>query len=138
MYLLPMVETVPSFNAAKDFVPVSQLARFEFGVVASPSIECQGLQATGGLAQGQSGQGDAMACRATAPFRISWDRGSKRCSACKMTRVPYRGSAPIVNDLIGGHLPFGITTIADAIPQHRAGGVENSRCQQRGTLAIPA
>ncbi len=41
----------------------------------------------------------------------------------KMSRVPYRGSAPIVNDLIGGHLPFGITTIADAIPQHRAGGV---------------
>jgi tripartite-type tricarboxylate transporter receptor subunit TctC len=37
--------------------------------------------------------------------------------------VPYRGSAPIVNDLIGGHLPFGITTIADAIPQHRGGGV---------------
>ena len=41
-----------------------------------------------------------------------------------MTRVAYRGSAPIINDLIGGHLPFGITTIADAIPQHRAGGVK--------------
>jgi tripartite-type tricarboxylate transporter receptor subunit TctC len=40
-----------------------------------------------------------------------------------LTRVPYRGSAPIINDLVGGHLPFGITTIADAIPQHRAGGV---------------
>jgi tripartite-type tricarboxylate transporter receptor subunit TctC len=40
-----------------------------------------------------------------------------------MTRVPYRGSAPIVNDLIGGHLPFGITTLADAIMQHRAGTV---------------
>jgi tripartite-type tricarboxylate transporter receptor subunit TctC len=38
MYLLPMVETVPSFNTAKDFVPASQLARFEFGVVASPTI----------------------------------------------------------------------------------------------------
>jgi tripartite-type tricarboxylate transporter receptor subunit TctC len=37
-----------------------------------------------------------------------------------MTRVPYRGSAPIINDLVGGHLPFGITTIADAIPQYRA------------------
>ena len=38
MYLLPMVETVPSFNAAKDFMPVSLLARFEFGIVASPAI----------------------------------------------------------------------------------------------------
>ena len=39
MYLLPMVETTPSFDTAKDFVPVSQIARFEFAVVASPSIE---------------------------------------------------------------------------------------------------
>jgi tripartite-type tricarboxylate transporter receptor subunit TctC len=41
-----------------------------------------------------------------------------------MTRVPYRGSAPIITDLVGGHLPFGITTVADALPQHRAGGVK--------------
>ncbi len=38
--------------------------------------------------------------------------------------MPYRGSAPIINDLLGGHLPFGITTLSDAIPQHRAGGVK--------------
>src|SRR5258707_724743 len=35
MYLLPMVETEPSFDLNKDFVPVSLLARFEFGVVVS-------------------------------------------------------------------------------------------------------
>src|SRR3954454_17014274 len=29
MYLLPMTETQPSFDTAKDFVPVSLLARFE-------------------------------------------------------------------------------------------------------------
>ncbi|HEU0083371.1 MAG TPA: tripartite tricarboxylate transporter substrate-binding protein, partial [Bradyrhizobium sp.] len=40
-----------------------------------------------------------------------------------MTRVAYRGSAPIINDVLGGHLPFGIVTIADAIPQHRAAGI---------------
>src|SRR6478735_12367786 len=38
MYLLPMVENEPSFDSAKDFVPVSQLARFEFVVAVSPSI----------------------------------------------------------------------------------------------------
>ena len=73
MYLLPMVETVPSFDAAKDFVPVSQLARFEFGVVASPVIGAKDFKATGGLAQGQSGQSDLWRPRAAAPFRISRD-----------------------------------------------------------------
>src|SRR4051795_13563846 len=38
MYLLPMTEVSPSFDPPKDFVPVSLLARFEFAVVASPSI----------------------------------------------------------------------------------------------------
>ena len=38
MYLLPMTETVPSCNPARDFMPVSQLARFEFVVVASPGM----------------------------------------------------------------------------------------------------
>jgi len=32
-----------------------------------------------------------------------------------MTRVAYRGSAPIINDLIGGHLPFAVTTLSDLI-----------------------
>src|SRR3954469_15634779 len=39
MYLLPMVETQPSFDAAKDFMPVSLLARFEFGIVAGPATD---------------------------------------------------------------------------------------------------
>lgn len=38
--------------------------------------------------------------------------------------MPYRGSAPILNDIIGGHISFGITTLADALPQHRARGVK--------------
>src|ERR1041384_6362118 len=38
MYLLPMVETTPSFNTAKDFIPVSLLARFEFAVVIGPGV----------------------------------------------------------------------------------------------------
>jgi len=40
-----------------------------------------------------------------------------------MTRVSYRGSAPIITDLLGGHLPICITTLSDTITQHRAGGI---------------
>ena len=41
MYLLPMVEAQPSFDTAKDFVPVALLARFEFGIVIGPAVEAK-------------------------------------------------------------------------------------------------
>src|SRR5215470_7625073 len=41
MYLLPMVETEPSFDTATDFVPVSLLARFEFGIVLGPAVQAK-------------------------------------------------------------------------------------------------
>lgn len=122
MYLLPMVETVPSFDAAKDFMPVSQLARFEFGVVASPAIDAKDFKQLVAWLKANPGKATyGVPSNGTIPHFT----GTKleEVLGIQMTRVPYRGSAPIINDLIGGHLPFGVTTIADAIPQHRAGGV---------------
>ena len=123
MYLLPMVEIQPSFDAAKDFVPVSQLVRFEFAIVASPAI---GVGDFGGLiawlkanttkaTYGTPGSGNI-------PHFVGWRL--EQVLGLSMTRVPYRGSALIINDLIGGHVPFGITTVADAIAQHRAGALK--------------
>jgi len=37
--------------------------------------------------------------------------------------APYKGGAPMVNDLAGGHLPAGIDTIVDQIPHHRGGKI---------------
>jgi tripartite-type tricarboxylate transporter receptor subunit TctC len=123
MYLLPMVEIQPSFDAAKDFVPVSQLVRFEFAIVASPAIGANNFRElvawlkanTGKASYGAPGSGNI-------PHFLGWRL--EQLLGLSMTRVPYRGSALIVNDLIGGHVPFGITTVADAIAQHRAGAVK--------------
>src|ERR1700736_4040225 len=122
MYLLPMVEIEPSFDSAKDFLPVSLLTRFEFGVVASPAIDARDFKQFVAWLKANPGKATfGVPTNGTIPHFA----GSKleQVLGIPLTRVPYRGSAPIINDLIGGHLPFGITTIADAIPQHRAGGV---------------
>jgi tripartite-type tricarboxylate transporter receptor subunit TctC len=122
MYLLPMVETVPSFNTSKDFVPVSQLARFEFGIVASPTTGAKDFK---GLVAWLKANPEKASYGVPSNGTIPHFTGLKLEEALgqKLTRVPYRGGAPIINDLIGGHLPFGVTTVSDAIAQHRAGGV---------------
>jgi tripartite-type tricarboxylate transporter receptor subunit TctC len=104
-------------------VPVSQLTRFEFAVVASPAIEVKDfrelvawLKANSAKASyGTPGSGNI-------PHFIGWQL--EQVLGLSMTRVPYRGSALMVNDLIAGHLPFGVTTVADTITQHRAGGLK--------------
>jgi tripartite-type tricarboxylate transporter receptor subunit TctC len=123
MYLLPMVETEPSFNAETDFVPVSLLTRFEFAIVISPSVEAKDFaQFVAWLKAHPDKATFGVPANGTIPHFL----GSRleQVLTIPLIRVPYRGSAPIINDLVGGHLPFGITTLSDAIPQHRAAGVK--------------
>jgi tripartite-type tricarboxylate transporter receptor subunit TctC len=122
MYLLPMVETTPSFDGSKDFLPVSLLGRFDFGIVASPAI---GVKDFKGLVDWLRANPARATFGVPSNGTIPHFAGSRleEMLRLQMTRVPYRGSAPIVNDVIGGHLPFGIVTVADSTTQHRAGAV---------------
>jgi tripartite-type tricarboxylate transporter receptor subunit TctC len=123
MYLLPMVETEPSFDLKKDFVPVSLLARFEFGVVVGPAVDAKDFKGfVAWLKANPSKATFGVPSNGTIPHFA----GSKleQVLGVPLTRVAYRGSALALNDLIGGHLPFAIITTADAISQHRAGTVK--------------
>jgi tripartite-type tricarboxylate transporter receptor subunit TctC len=122
MYLLPMVENQPSFDPVKDFVPVSQLARFEFAVAASPSIDVKDFrQLVAWIKANPAKASYGVPSSGTIPHFTGWQL--EQVLSLSATRVSYRGSAPIINDLVGGHLPFAVTTLSDLITQHRAGGL---------------
>ena len=123
MYLLPMVEAQPSFDTARDFVPVSLLARFEFCVVAGPAVNAKDFK---GLVAWLKANPDKASFGVPSNGTIPHFTGSKleQVLGIPLTRVAYRGTTPIINDLLGGHLPFAVITEADAIPQHRSGGIK--------------
>jgi len=122
MYLLPMVENQPSFESAKDFVPVSQLARFEFVVAVSPSIGVTDFkQLVAWIKANPAKASYGVPSSGTIRHFTGWQL--EQVLGLSMTRVSYRGSAPIITDLLGGHLPICITTLSDTITQHRAGGI---------------
>ena len=123
MYLLPMVESEPSFDLEKDFVPVSLLARFEFCIAAGAAVDAKDFtQFVAWLKANPAQATFGVPSNGTIPHFT----GSRleQVLGIPLTRVAYRGSAPVITDLIGGHLPFGIVTVADAIPQYRAGSVK--------------
>lgn len=123
MYLLPMVETTPSFDREKDFVPVSLLVRFEFCVATSPMVGAKDFKE---LVAWLKANPDKANFGVPSNGTIPHFTGSRleEMLGIRLTRVAYRGTTPIINDLLGGHLPFAIVTLADAITQHRAGGIK--------------
>ena len=122
MYLLPMVENQPSYDSAKDFMPVSQLARFEFVVAVSPSIGVMDFkQLVAWIKANPDKASYGVPSSGTIPHFTGFQLG--KALGLSMTRVSYRGSAPIITDLIGGHVPIAITTLSDTITQHRAGAI---------------
>jgi tripartite-type tricarboxylate transporter receptor subunit TctC len=128
MYLLPMVENQPTFDSAKDFVPVSQLVRFEFCVVAGPAVGAGNFKQLdfAQFVTWLKANPDKATFGVPSNGTIPHFAGSRleQVLGVPLTRVAYRGGAPIMNDLVGGHLPFAIVTLTDAIPQHRAGAVK--------------
>jgi len=122
MYLLPMVEAKPSFDQAKDFVPASLLGRFEFAVVTGPGTDATDFsQLVAWLRVNTAKAAYGIPSNGTIPHFA----GTRIVAALNlpMTRVPYRGSAAVVKDVIGGHLPFAVVTLSDAVPSHRAGSL---------------
>ena len=122
MYLLPMVEAKPSFDQTKDFIPVSLLGRFEFAVVTGPATNARNFaELTAWLRANTAKAAYGIPSNGTIPHFA----GTRIEAALNlpMTRVPYRGSAAVVKDVIGGHLPFAVITLSDAIPSHQAGSV---------------
>ncbi len=123
MYLLPMTETKPSFDRDKDFLPVSLLARFEFCVAIGPAVDAKDFA---GLVAWLKANPAKASFGVPSNGTIPHFAGSRLEEILKipLTRVAYRGTTPIINDLLGGHLPFAVITASDAIPQHRSGGIK--------------
>ena len=119
MFLLPMVETTPSFNRDTDFMPVSLLARFEFCVAIGPAVDARDFA---GLVGWLKAHPDKTSFGVPSNGTIPHFTGSRLEEILKipLTRVAYRGTTPIINDMMGGHLQFAVTTVADVVAQHQA------------------
>ncbi|KQP12008.1 hypothetical protein ASF43_22830 [Pseudorhodoferax sp. Leaf267] len=47
----------------------------------------------------------------------------RQAAGLKTVEVPYKGGAPMMVDIIGGHLPMGLTSVLTALPHVQAGNL---------------
>jgi tripartite-type tricarboxylate transporter receptor subunit TctC len=119
---LALGEKMP-YDPQKDIVPITALAGSPFILAAAPSLKGKSLRdiialaksEPGKLAIGHGGNGTGMHLTAEMLNQMAGTR---------MALVPYRGMAPVVNDLIGGHIALGISDPPSAMAAMQAGKIE--------------
>lgn len=108
-----------SFDPLKDVTPVSLVASSPLAIVANPGFAPSDIKSLVAAAKASP----ATISYAT-PGVASIQQLSLELMAymtgTKFVHVPYRGGAPALNDLIGGHVPIGVLSVLQVMPQVEA------------------
>jgi tripartite-type tricarboxylate transporter receptor subunit TctC len=107
------------YDPFADLAPISGLAQSPFVLAAPPSFPGHSIADVIALAKttpqslsiGHGGNGTAMHLTAQLFNHLA---------GLDITLVPYRGSGPVTQDLMAGHIPLGITDIPSSVSQIQA------------------
>ena len=108
--LLPALKKSLSYDALKDFVPVAMAVRAPLAIVVRSESPYKTLA---DLVKGAGGDSKALNYGSPGPGNTSHLIGLMLSQASKtpMQAVHYRGEAPMIQDLISGHVDFAASNI---------------------------
>ena len=118
--ILPLVTKNPGFDPAVDFVPVAGFASFANALAVSGGTPAKSVAEYVRYVQ-QSGGKDTVGVPAPAsiPEFLVGMVGAKY--KLDLQAAPYRGSAPMMADMLGNQIHSGVASIPDFIENHKAG-----------------
>jgi tripartite-type tricarboxylate transporter receptor subunit TctC len=110
------------YDPTTDFIPLAGLARVPFVLLVHPSVPAQTLQEFIKYAKDRPGQLSFASVGPGVPHHL-YAEILMSMTGLKMTHVPYKGSAPALNDLAAGHIPVMFSDIPPALGMVQAGKV---------------
>ena len=116
---LPAVQKLP-FDPVADFAPIIFIARSAMALVVHPSMPAKSVQQLVDLARARPGDINYATAGvggtnhfATALFASM--------AGIRLTHVPYKGNAPALTDVMGGHVQMMISSAVGALQHVRSG-----------------
>jgi tripartite-type tricarboxylate transporter receptor subunit TctC len=121
--ILPLVVKNPGFDSARDFVAVAGFATFVNALAVSGGTPAKTMNDYVAWVKAQgAGKGTiGVPAPASVPEFLVKIIGQKY--ALDMQAAPYRGSAPMMADMLGNQINAGVASIPDFIENHKAGKV---------------
>jgi tripartite-type tricarboxylate transporter receptor subunit TctC len=110
------------FDVKRDITPVSGLVAYPMMLVAHPSVPAKTIAEL--IAHAKSNPGKVtMASFGTGSASHLAGELFKMMARINMVHVPYRGSAPMVTDLIAGQVQVGFDVMVTSLPHVRTGAL---------------
>ena len=109
-----------NYDLTRDLMPVSLVANAPHVLLVNPDLPVKSVADLVRLARQQPGKLN-IASQGSGTVSHLEAELLKHMTGVEMVHVPYRGSAPALVDLIGGHVQVMFDSIASALPQIRSG-----------------
>jgi tripartite-type tricarboxylate transporter receptor subunit TctC len=117
--LLPYLIAHLNFDPAA-FVPVGFIAKQESVFVGSADAPWKDLKAITEAARKVPGDVQYGTAGISTPMHLSTERYAM-LNDIKLTHVPFRGTGPLVTDMLGGHVKLGMSSLS-SVAQHLQNG----------------
>jgi tripartite-type tricarboxylate transporter receptor subunit TctC len=112
-----------AFDPEKDLLPIAQVARLPNILVVRKGLEVNSVKELIAYAKANPGKLNYASSGSGSTIHLSAEL-FKRMTGTEMNHVPYRGSAPAVNDLVGGQVDLMFDNATSIIGQVRGGTVK--------------
>ncbi len=120
--ILPLVVKNPGYDSAKDFAPVAGFATFVNAYAVSGGTPAKTFSEYVAWVKAQGGKGAVgIPAPASTPEFLVKVVGDK--FKLDLLSAPYRGSAPMMADMLGNQIAAGVGSVPDFIENHKAGKV---------------
>lgn len=121
--VIPLTMKNPGFDPAQDFVPVAGFATFVNGLALSGGTPAKSYKDyLAWVREHGKGKGTVgVPAPASVPEFLVKVIGQK--NGLDLQAAPYRGSAPMMGDMLGNQIAAGVGSVPDFIENHKAGKI---------------
>jgi len=120
MVVAPLVFKDNGYDPDKDFVPVSYVNDYEFALAVAAAVPVRELSHLIAWMRANPSQANVgVPATGSLPHFFALMLGEK--AKVKTEVIGYRGSGPLMTDLMGGQVPIAVDTFDTIVPQHEAG-----------------
>ena len=127
-----------SYDPVADFSPIATIASSQFVLVAHPSVPARNLQELLALAKSQPAR---LTFASTGNGTVNHVAGEllNSMAGIKPVHVPYKGTGPMMLDLLAGHIDFGFPGVSSVLPYISAGKLKGVAVTGAArSVALPA